>query len=149
MAGVVMMERTLGATSLPGMMTPTTPAGGALVIPRCTMRIEKCADGCKIHCCCDDDLTCATLQNLCKQLCEGLCSLCCMQNGICICQCNFAMCHCTMECTKDGVCITCCSGDEACCQQVQACCECIAQCLAAGCTCCVCYNGTPVCCGSC
>jgi hypothetical protein len=28
----------------------------------------------------------------------------------------------------------------------QACCDCIAACMKAGCMCCVCLGGTPVCC---
>lgn len=152
MAGMMMLERSVGTTCLPGTSaaaSPATTAGNTLMVPRCTIRVEKCAGGAKLHCCCEDELACATLQNLCKSLCDGLCSVHCLMNGICVCQCNFAMCHCTCECTPDGVCITCCSGDEACCQMVQACCECLAQCLAAGCNCCVCFSGTPVCCGCC
>ena len=40
-----------------------------------------------------------------------------MQSGCGMCKC---------ECTKDGVCITCMSGDKACCDMIQACCDCLA-----------------------
>lgn len=147
---MVMMERTVGATGLPASATPSVaPTVNSVLVPRCTIKVERCKDGAKLHCCCDDELACATLQNLCKSLCDGLCSVACTQNGICLCQCNFALCRCTCECTADGVCITCCSGDAKCCAQIQACCDCIAKCLEAGCNCCVCFSGTPVCCGTC
>jgi hypothetical protein len=32
---------------------------------------------------------------------------------------------------------------------LQSCCECLAHCLKAGCCCYVCFNNTPVCCGTC
>ncbi len=151
MAAMVMMERSVAGATIAGASFPATPTAPAntVVVPRCTIKVEKCKDGAKLICCCEDDLACATLQNLCKSLCDGLCSVSCLKNGLCVCQCNFALCNCTCECTADGVCITCCSGDKACCQQIQACCDCIAQCLEAGCTCCVCFAGTPVCCGTC
>ena len=31
-------------------------AGGFQVLPRCTVKIEQCKDGCKIHCACDDEV---------------------------------------------------------------------------------------------
>ena len=151
MAGIATLERSLGTSVFSGMSSAATasPAGNAVVVPRCTMRVEKCAGGAKIFCECDDELACATLQNLCKSLCDGLCSVTCLKNGMCLCQCNFALCHCSCEFTAEGVCLTCSSGDAACCQICQSCCECLAECLAAGCQCCLCFNGTPVCCGSC
>ena len=125
------------------------PAAGHMMVPRCTMKVEKCAGGMKLHCHCEDELSCATLQNLCKMLCDGMCSCCCTMNGVCVCQCNLACGHCTCEYTKDGVCITCKSGDKACCDMIQACCDCIHACLHGGCCCYVSYHNTPVCCGSC
>jgi len=137
----------MGAT-MPGMgMTTMMPsAGNMLMVPRCTMRMEKCPGGMKMYCSCEDEVGCATLQNLCKMLCDGMCSCMCMKNGMCMCQCNMAMCNCTCEMTADGVCITCTSGDKACCDMVQACCDCMMACMEAGCMCCVCFGGTPVCC---
>lgn len=149
---MMMMDRAAASMPMMGSMgaaMPTAPAASSMVMPRCTIKMEKCEGGMKMFFCCDDDLACATLQNLCKMMCDGMCSMSCMMNGMCVCQCNFTMCHCTCECTKDGVCITCTSGDAECCKMVQACCECMAQCMACGCTCCLCFNGTPVCCGCC
>jgi hypothetical protein len=132
-----------------GAPAPASPAAGYCVVPRCTIKAEKCAGGMKLKCVCDDDVSCATLQNLCKMLCDGLCSCCCTLNGIAICQCNLACGICSCEYTKDGVCITCKSGDKACCDIIQACCACIEQCLESGCHCQVSFHSTPVCCGSC
>ena len=88
-------------------------------------RIRKDADGCKIHCRCDDEVARGTLQNLCRMLSDGLCSCCCTWNGISCCQCNFTLGICKCEYTKDGCCITCTSGDKACCAMIQACCDCL------------------------
>jgi len=105
--------------------------------------------GMKIHCSCDDDVACATLQNLCKMMCDGMCSCCCTMNGMTMCQCNMAMAMCKCEYTADGVCVTCTSGDKDCCAMIQACCDCMCACMEAGCTCCLCFNNSPVCCGTC
>jgi hypothetical protein len=82
-------------------------------------------------------------------LADGMCSCCCTLNGIAVCQCNLACGICTCESTKDGVCITCKSGDKACCEIIQACCDCLSQCLHSGCCCYVSFHNTPVCCGCC
>ena len=117
------------------------------VVPRCKIEFEKCTGGCKIHCHCEDELSCATLQNLCRMLCDGLCSCSCTQNGLQCCECSFTNCHCKCEYTNDGCCISCTSGDKQCCAALQACCECCNKCCENGCACYVCFNGTPVCCG--
>ncbi len=129
---------------------PASPATGSYcVVPRCTMKVEKCQGGFKLKCSCDDEVSCGTLQNLCKMLADGLCSCCCTLNGICVYQCNLACGICTCEYTKDGVCITCKSGDKACCDICQACGDCLQKCLEAGCHCYVSFHNTPCCCGSC
>lgn len=110
------------------------------------MEIEKCADGCIIVCRCDDDLACGTLQNLCRMLAGGQCSVCCQLNGVTVCDCRLTCGHVKCEFTDDGCRISCCSGDKTCCEIIQACCDAIACCLKNGCCCYVCFNGTPVCC---
>jgi hypothetical protein len=135
-----------GATATPGAQ-PTT--GNYCVLPRCTIKLEKCAGGCKITCSCEDEVACGALQNLCKMLAGGMCSLCCTWNGMTMCQCNLCCGSCKCEMTKDGCCITCTSGDKQCCEMLQSCCACLKTCLDAGCCCYVCFNNTPVCCGSC
>src|SRR5262245_32285345 len=68
-----------GPSATPGSagQPSATPTGNWCVVPRCKIEVEKCADGCKFHCRCDDDIACATLQNLCRMLAGGQCSLCC------------------------------------------------------------------------
>lgn len=155
MSSSVVMERpSVGAaagTSLgwqPGSLPASAPAGGNwCVLPRCELRFEKCNGGFKIHCVCEDDVSSATLQNLCRMLCDGLCSCCCTANGIPICQCNLASGRCTCEITKDGCCISCISGDKACAKTLQACCDCLSCCCEAGSCCYISFNNTPICCG--
>lgn len=158
MSSAVLMERfSAGAPSAPGPaqswqpsgFPSAGPAGNWCVVPRCKVEFEKCTGGFKIHCRCEDELSCATLQNLCRMLCDGCCSCSCTQNGIQGCQCTFANCHCKCEYTSDGCCISCTSGDKQCCNTLQACCDCCAKCCDSGCCCYVCFNGTPVCCGTC
>ncbi len=133
-----------------GAPAPSSPAtGNWCVVPRCTIKAEKCQGGLKIRCSCDDEVSCATLQNLCKMLADGTCSCCCTLNGISVCQCNLTLGICTCEYTKDGVCITCKSGDKACCEIIQSCCDCLSKCLESGCCCYVSFHNTPVCCGCC
>ena len=110
-------------SGMPSMM-PSMGMGMAMM-PRCTMKMEKCNGGMKITCTCDDDMAAATLQNMCKMMAGGMMSMCCMMNGMMMCQCNMAMCKCECAMTKDGVCITCTSGDKAMCDMIQACCDCM------------------------
>ena len=132
-----------------GLPAASPAAGNWCVVPRCKVEFEKCTGGFKMHCRAEDELSCATLQNLCRMLADGLCSCCCTQNGIQCCNCSFANCNCKCEYTKDGCCITCTSGDKHACACLQACCEACSKCCENGCCCYVCFNGTPVCCGTC
>jgi hypothetical protein len=155
----VMMERSgMGmpgmagsVASMPGMGAPTTaPAATSwLMVPRCTLKVEKCQGGMKITCSCDDKMAASMVQNLCTMLAGGMVSCCCMMNGMTVCVCNLTMGMCKCEPTKDGVCITCTSGDAKCGEMIQACCDCVAGMLKAGCSCCVMMSNTPVCCGCC
>lgn len=147
-----MMMGAMTSPSMPmtGMMPGVMPGMANLaMVPRCTVKMEKCKGGMKMTCSCSDDMACATLQNLCKMLCDGLCSVCCCKNGMCVCQCNLFMCSCECSMTEDGCCITCTSGDKSSCEMIQACCDCLCACMEAGCMCCICFNNTPVCCGTC
>ncbi len=152
-----LLERSAIGSTFPGgapWQTAGVPAGSPAaanwcVVPRCEFRFEKCAGGLKVWCNCDDEVAAATLQNLCRMLSDGLCSCCCTCNGICVCQCNFTLGVCKCEYTKDGVCVTCTSGDKACAEILQQCCTCMQACCAANCACYLCFNNTPVCCGTC
>jgi len=153
MTSATLIERSamgLSGSGLPqGFSTASPPTANWCVLPRCTLTVEKCKDGCKINCSCEDPVACGTLQNLCKMLAGGLCSVCCTFNGMTVCQCNFCCGLCKCEYTPSGVCITCTSGDKACCEMIQACCECLAGCVRAGCCCYVCLGGNPICCSQC
>ncbi len=155
MTSTMMVERT-GAV-MPGMGAPatgTTPFGTPmataanwLMVPRCTLRFEKCQGGLKVYCTCEDRTACGVVQNLCAALAGGMVSCCAQWNGMTVSTCNFLMGLCRCETTEDGVCITCTSGDAKCAEMLQACCDCLHTCMEAGCTCCVLMNNTPVCCG--
>lgn len=150
MSSTVVVDRgALGGTTASfGSPAPGTGANWC-VVPRCEIEFEKCAGGFKIHCRCEDDVACATLQNLCKQLAGGVCSCCCTLSGVTVCQCNLTCGMTRCEYTADGCCITCLTGDEACCSILQCCCDAMACCVKEGGCCYVCFNGTPVCCGCC
>jgi hypothetical protein len=153
MTSAMMMERTamgmpgmagMGAAGAPGTM-PT--AANWLMVPRCTVKMEKCQGGMKINCSSTDPMGCAMIQNLCNTMAGGMCSCCAMCNGMMVCCCNLTMGLCKCETTKDGVCLTCTSGDAKCCEMIQSCCECVSAMMKAGCTCCIMMNNTPICCG--
>jgi hypothetical protein len=155
MSGTMMMERTgmgMPGLGVPGMGTPPVgaPTGmpSAMMVPRCTFKVEKCQGGMKITCSCDDKMACSMVQNLCSMLQGGMCSCCMMMNGMMVCTCNLTMGMCRYEMIEDGVCITCTSGDAKCCEMIQACCDCLSCMMEAGCTCCVLINSTPICCGT-
>lgn len=133
-----------GYSPAPGITS--TPAGSFLMLPRCTLKVEKVKDGCKIICACDDQIACQMLQNLCRLLEGGVCGFSCLLNGQCICTCSLSCGHSICELTKDGCTITCTSGDQKCCEIIQKCCDCLKCCIDCGCTCCITLNNTPICC---
>lgn len=156
MSSAVMMERT-GVTgpSVPvhgtsGAAAPTAAPAGTnwLMVPRCTVKVERCTGGLKLSCSSDDKVAASMVQNLCTMLTGGMHSCCVMWNGINVCTVNLTMGLCRCETTENGVCITCTSGDAQCCAMIQACCDTICCMLTAGCSCCVCVSNTPVCCGT-
>jgi hypothetical protein len=153
MSTAMMLERTgmPGVSSAsPGVGSPVGfPTTNWLMVPRCTFKVEKCSGGMKMVCVCDDKTAASMVQNLCSMLAGGMCSCCCMMNGMVVCCCNFTMGCCKVECTEQGVCVTCTSGDQSCCDMIQACCDCVCKMMECGCTCCVMMNNTPVCCGCC
>jgi hypothetical protein len=151
----MMMERTgmgLPGMTVPGMGTPAmgSPTGvtpsSYLMVPRCTMKFEKCPGGMKVTCVCDDQTGCAMMQNLCSMLAGGMCSCCCLMNGMVVCCCNLVMGLCKCDMTDKGCTLTCTSGDPKCCEMIQACCDGLSTMLSAGCTCCLMMNNTPVAC---
>jgi hypothetical protein len=152
MASTMMMDRGMMqgmGMGQPGMTPsaamPATP--NMMMVPRCTLKFEKCQGGMKLTCACDDKMACSMMQNLCGMLAGGMCSVCCMMNGMMVCCCNLTMGLCKCDMTADGCCMTCTSGDQKCCEMIQACCDCMSTMMKSGCTCCVMMNNTPVCCG--
>ena len=109
MTNAMMMERSGMMTGMgpmaPGMMggtatMPTTPQW--MMVPRCTMKMEKCKGGMKITCTCDDKMSATMMQNLCTMMAGGMCSCCMMMNGMMVCCCNLTMGMCKCEMTDDG-----------------------------------------------
>lgn len=149
----MMMDRsmTMGMTPMttPAMTMPTTAGMNMMMIPRCTMKMEKCKDGMKIMCSCTDETAAAMMQNMCTMMGSGMMSCHMMMNGMMMMSCNMMMGLCKCEMTKDGMCFTCTSGDTKCCQMIQACCDGMMTMMNCGCSCCLCMNNTPVCCGCC
>ena len=159
MSSTMMVER-MGVgypgMGMPGYTTPTpsAPTGvpatpSYLMVPRCTLKFEKCSGGMKVHCSTDDKTACSMMQNLCSMLAGGMCCCCCTWNGVTVHCCYLTMGQCKYEMTDKGVCITCTSGDSKCCEMIQACCDCLSSLYESGCTCCWMVNNTPVCCGYC
>lgn len=158
MASSVLLER--GASSVapfsgatPAWQPGTYPSGSPAaanwcVLPRCNVEFEKTSGGFKIRCQCEDEIATGTLQNLCRMLSDGLCSASCCINGISVCQCNFAFGNCKIEYTKNGCAISCTSGDKNFGAVLQACCESLSTCCESGACCYICFNNTPVCCGT-
>lgn len=155
MSSSTLIERGLfggATTTMAPTPSPTQQQYGTpnwCVVPRCKVQVKKQADGVCLECCCDDEVSKATFQNLCKMMAGSTCSCCCTLNGITVFQCNFTCGVCTVQETADGCCITCKSGDKNCCEILQACADAIACCLANGCHCVVSMNNMPVCCGCC
>ncbi|HMP00994.1 MAG TPA: hypothetical protein PKD86_16065 [Gemmatales bacterium] len=144
---VMMMERmnmaAPGVGSMPA--TPVNPTGNMVMVPRCTVRMEKCTGGVRMHCTTEDPASVAMLQHLCYALAGGMVSCVMTMNGMEVCVCRFPMGMCRCEMTETGVCITCTSGDTQCCAMIQACADCCVVMMTNGCTCCVMMGGSPVC----
>jgi hypothetical protein len=134
-----------GAGAMPGMAGQMMP--NMMMMPRCTMKMEKCQGGMKITCTCDDPTAASMMQNLCSMMQGGMCSCCCMMNGMMVCCCNMTMGMCKWDMTAKGCTVTCTSGDPKCMAMIQACCDCLSTMMKDGCTCCLMMNGVPVCCG--
>ena len=153
----MVMDRTgmgMPGVGMPGMGgSPMGAAAGMpmgpnyLMVPRCTLQVEKCQGGMKVNVVCEDAMACSMVQNLCTMLAGGMMGCSVMCNGMTVCTCSLAMGMCKCEMTAKGVCLTCTSGDAECCKMIQACCDCLSTMLKAGCCCFVTMNNTPVCCG--
>ena len=150
----MMMNRTgmtmpaMGMPSMPS-QAPNMSGMNMMMIPSCTIKMEKCEGGMRMMCHCEDAMATATLQNLCKMLAGSMCSCCMMLNGMMVCCCNMVMGMTRCEMIEDGCMMTCTSGDADCCKMIQACCDCMMSMMQAGCCCCLMMNNMPVCCSTC
>ena len=81
MASMMMMDKgmvsPMGSMGMPmqGAAMPGAAPGAMqmCMVPRCTMKMEKCKDGFKMTCTCEDEVAAATLQNMCKMLAGSMC----------------------------------------------------------------------------
>src|SRR4051812_43567353 len=67
--------------AMSGMMMPTMPQQGTMgmngmMVPRCTMKMEKIAGGMKCTCTCDDKTAAAMMQQLCMMNANGMMGMC-------------------------------------------------------------------------
>lgn len=141
---ITMTNPTMGSNQ--GLMTAMPM--NMMMIPRCTMKLAKCTDGMTMTCATDDPMAVSMLQNLCDTMPGSMMSCYTMINGMVMACCNMTMGMCKCQKTKDGVTFSCMSGDTQSCQIIQACCDCMTTMMQSGCSCCVCLNNVPVCCGT-
>jgi hypothetical protein len=137
---------------MPGMpnmgMPGTMPGMNMMMMPRCTMMMEKCEGGMTMMCRTDDMMAAQMMQSMCQMM-EGMgCSCCCMMNGMPVCCCTMMMADCKCEMMDDGVKMTCTSGDMKMAQMIQSCCDCMMSMMQAGCMCCVMMGNMPICCAA-
>ena len=126
--------------------TMATPAMNMMMVPRCTIKMEKCEGGMKMMCQGDEALATGMLQNLCDMMAGSMMSCCLMNNGMMMACFNMTMGMCKTEMMKNGVCFAWTSGDPQCCKIIQECCDCMTMMMKCGCSCCLCLNNLPVCC---
>ena len=129
-----------------GGMGMQSGAMNMMMMPRCTMKMEKCEGGMRMMCMSSDEMAVAMMQNLCTMMMGGMTSCCMMMNGMMVMNCNMMMGMCKMEMTSDGMMMMWTSGDAEICTMIQACCDCMMSMMAAGCTCCMMMNNMPICC---
>lgn len=129
----------------PGMM----PGMTGLMVPRCTMKMEKISGGMKCVCTFSDKTAAAMMQQLCMMNPNGMMGCCMMMNGMCVCQCCISMGMCKVEMSEMGCIMTCTSGDASSAKMIGACCDCMNSMMMPGCTCYMTMNYMPVCCCVC
>jgi hypothetical protein len=136
MGGMGMMPNMIGTGSMmPGMM-----------MPRCTITMEKMKDGCRMTCTCADKSSAMMLQQMCMMMQGGMCGCCMMMNGQMVCCCNMMMATCKCEMTDMGCMMTCTSGDMNAVKMMHACCDCMTAMMMPGMMMCMTMNGMPMCC---
>ena len=141
----------MGMGQMPGMMPmPGMSNMPGMMVPRCTMRMEKMQGGMRVTCTCDDRTAAEMMKNLAMMMAGGMPSMCMMMNGMMSCMCNMGtMGMCKMDMTDMGMTMTCTSADPACMKLIQSCCDCMSAMMMPGCTCMMMMNGMPMCCMVC
>jgi len=140
-----MMEtKMMGMSGMPAM--GNSGMGSMMMVPRCTMKMEKCEGGMTVMCTSMDPMSVSMMQNLCSMMAGGMTSMCMMMNGMMVMNCCMTMGTCRYEMMTDGMMMTCTSGDTMACKMIQACCDCMMTMMECGCACYMCMNNMPICC---
>jgi len=150
-----------GMMGMPGMGAMNTPMVGTMMpmpammspqqmmLPRCTIKMEKMPNGMKATCMCSDKASAMMMQNLCNMMPNAMLGCCCMCNGMMVCQCCMPMGMCKVEMMEMGCNMMCLSADPMACKMMHACCDCMMSMMMPGCTVMMTLNGMPVCCCVC
>jgi hypothetical protein len=143
---------------LPGMVSPDLlfpsvsgpvnlpPHVNFLAITHCALKFDKCPGGMKLTCSCADKESCSQVQSLSRVPLTGVLGFGCMLHGMPLFSCNFSLAICKSDNIKNGVRLTCTSGDKDYCEMIRACSDCITSLLKLGGICYVMVGNTPVCC---
>jgi len=142
-AGMGMNGGSMMPNMMPGMMMPNM-----MMMPRCTMTMEKMDGGMKVMCRCEDEMAASMMQSMCQMMAGSMCSFVMMMNGMPCCSCNMMMATTTCEMMEMGVMMTCMSGDAKMASMVQCCCDCMSCMMDSGCMCCMMMGNMPICCGT-
>ena len=140
---MVNMMMDAGMMGMPGMggmamgSPMAMPSGGmGMMVPRCTIRMERMSGGMRMTCMGVDEMSTRMMQNLMGMMGSGMMSCAMMMNGMMVMRCNMTMGMCRTEMTDEGMVISYTSGDPAM----------MAMMMQQGCSCCVMMNNMPVCC---
>ena len=143
-----MVNMMMDASAMGMMNGPMSMPGNAMgmMMPRCTITMEKTAGGMRVTCMGVDEMSTRTMQNLMAMMGSGMMSCAMMMNGMTVMRCNMTMGMCRTEMTDDGMVVTYTSGDAAMMAMIESCCDCMMTMMEQGCSCCVMMNNMPVCC---
>jgi len=128
--------------------TITRPTSEVVMVPRCEVSVEFCNTGIRVYCVCEDDISTSNLIALTRMTAGGMCSICCMMNGMVLLQANFPLCNCSFEYIDHGVVFVLLAIDSAVMALLQGQLDCMNRLMQAGCMCCICISGVPICVGT-
>lgn len=144
-----MMNMPMAMPMSAGMMMPSMMNMNGMMIPRCTMKMEKMNNGMQCTMTCQDKTAAAMMQQLCMMNANSMMGMSCMMNGMMCCTCMMPMGTCKVEMMDMGCMMTCTSGDAMACKMIQACCDCMMGMMMPGCSIYMMMNGMPICCCAC